>query len=651
MRLSFLFVVGTAFVIAAVLSLVAASYAVTAVEENTEIQVRRALDEAEFRWAEVQGDGLQVILTGTAPNEATRFRAISVTGGIVDAARVIDGMQVAPTADLAPPRFSAEILRNDSGISIIGLVPGGTDRDALIARIEKLSDGAQVADLLETAAYPAPAGWQDAMTYAERALQRLPRSKVSVAAGRVSITAISDSVEEKKRLEAELTRIAPAGLRLALNIAAPRPVITPFTLRFLIDDKGAYFDACSAESDQAKARILQAAEQAGLSRPAECTIGMGVPSPHWARAAELGIASLNRLGRGSITFSNADVTLVAAEGTDPALFDREIGELETALPPVFSLHAVLPQPEETGNAGPPEFSATLSPEGLVQLRGRLNDDNLRTMVDSFARARFGSDQVYTAARLVPDLPADWPVRVLAGLEALAKLNNGALTVLPDRVELRGVSHSEDASAEIARMLSDKLGEAKDYALSITYVEPPEPVNKILDPETCEAMIIERQKTAKIAFEPGSATIAAESMGMMDDIAEILSTCGDLRLEIQGHTDSQGREEMNMQLSQARAQSVLNELRARRVPTGSFIAVGYGETRPISPNDSEAGREENRRIEFRLIRPADSSAGEETTLEAVEQDLTADTETPEQDAGTEADASPEPAAAATDGEDN
>ena len=74
--------------------------------------------------------------------------------------------------------------------------------------------------------------------------------------------------------------------------------------------------------------------------------------------------------------------------------------------------------------------------------------------------------------------------------------------------------------------------------------------------------------------------------------------------------------MNLALSQSRAESVLNELRVRRVPTSSFSAQGYGETQPIQDNGSEDGREANRRIEFRLIRPAPSVTQGETTLEAI-----------------------------------
>ena len=67
-----------------------------------------------------------------------------------------------------------------------------------------------------------------------------------------------------------------------------------------------------------------------------------------------------------------------------------------------------------------------------------------------------------------------------------------------------------------------------------------------------------------------------------------------------YTDSQGRAEMNLGLSQSRATSILNELQRRRVLTSSYVANGYGEADPIADNETEEGREKNRRIEFRLL---------------------------------------------------
>ena len=327
------------------------------------------------------------------------------------------------------------------------------------------------------------------------------------------------------------------------------------------------------------------------------------------------IAALAELGDGTVTFSDAEVTLAAAEGADPALFDRVIGELETSLPDVFVLNAVLPVAPDA-ESGPAEFIATLSPEGQVQLRGRLEGEKMREVADSFAKAKFGSDNVYTAARVVSDLPPDWANRVLTAIEVLGFMDSGAATVTPELVRLSGRSGNPEASEAVARLMVEKLGEDGAFEIDVSYIEALDPVAALPTPEVCEARIAEIVAARKINFEPGSATIDESALGTMDQIAEVLRECGDLRLEVQGHTDSQGREEMNLGLSQSRAESVLNELRARRVLTSDFVAKGYGETKPIADNGTEEGREANRRIEFRLISPDPGLPEGESTLESI-----------------------------------
>lgn len=613
MRLSSVLMIFLTFAAAAVMSLVAATFSVELIEDSSEIGVRDALDERGMTWAEVEAQGLQVALSGTAPTEAIRFSALSAAGTVVDAARVVDEMSVEAQKVIAPPDFSAEILRNDAGLSVIGLIPAETDRDYVIARFNSLRGAEGVTDLLETANYPAPPGWDRALDFALSAMSQLPRAKVSVTAQRVAITAITDSAAAKAKLERDLQRAAPDDLRLELNIAAPRPVITPFTTRFHIAEDGAGFDACAADTEDAAERILVTATAAGAEDP-RCTVGLGVPSPHWADAVTASINALAKLGAGSVTVVDADITLIAALGTPQDTFDTVVGELENALPDVFALQSTLTEaPDAT--AGPVEFSATLSPEGQVQLRGRVSDAALRELATSYAKAQFGSNAVYTATRVVDGLPADWTTRVLAALEGLGMLSNGAVVVTPDALDLRGNTGNPDISTEVASLLADKLGEGADFSVDVTYQEKLDPVLGLPTPDECEADIAAVIAENKINFEPGSATIDASALDTMDAIAEILKKCGDIPLEVQGYTDSQGRESMNLSLSQNRAESVLNELRARRVLTGSFTAQGYGEEDPIADNATEAGREENRRIEFKLIRPDTVDTPEETTLES------------------------------------
>lgn len=602
-----------AMLMAAGLSFVGAILSVNVIEDSSEKGVREALDEALLDWAEVQADGLRVIMSGTAPSEALRFKAITTAGTVVDSARIEDQLEIAVAERLVAPRFSIEILRNDGGVSLIGLVPNDTERTVLSARFSVATEGAPVADLLESSDFASPEGWDKALDFAVEATALLPRSKISVSVDRIDVTAVADSVEEKTRVEREMLGLLPAGIGVDLNVSAPRPVITPFTLRFLIDETGARFDACAADDRAAVNAITRAALDAGLSAQPDCVLGLGVPSPSWGEAASQSIRALDEIGGGELTLSDVDITLIAAEGTPQSTFDHVVGELENSLPDLFALHAILPVVEDTEDTGPPEFLAILSPEGQLQMRGRLPDDLSRDAVEGFARAHFAGSAHYMAARIDPNAPTGWAVRAMVALEALAELNNGSVTVEPDNMTLKGRTGNPDARANITRILSDGLGQGQRFALNIAYDEALDPALLIPTPEECLADIHEAAAANKITFEPSSARISEAAQTTMDVIGEILKVCGDIRIEVQGHTDSQGRESMNLTLSQSRAEAVIEELMNRRILVSNITAIGYGEAQPIADNDTEEGREANRRIEFRLIQP-----GEATPVPATEE---------------------------------
>ena len=216
MRLSPLATIAGSFGLAIVLSFAAAKTVAGFVEEVSAHAVAAALTRTGHDWASVQADGLQVVLEGEAPSEAARFSAISAAGQVVDASRVIDAMAVAATAPLAAPDFEVEILRNDTGLSLIGLIPTATDRDRLQARIADAADGQPVSDFLETGDYPAPESWEDALDFALRAVQLLPQSKISVSAEQVSVTAIAASEASRREIEDKLAGNRPEGVEVAM---------------------------------------------------------------------------------------------------------------------------------------------------------------------------------------------------------------------------------------------------------------------------------------------------------------------------------------------------------------------------------------------------------------------------------------------------
>ncbi|MGY6632761.1 MAG: OmpA family protein [Alkalilacustris sp.] len=606
-----------AFAVAGGVALGGAVWAVGALEGAAERSITQRLGAAGFDWVSVAADGLTVTLSGTADSEAQRFRALSLAAETVDSARLIDAMEVEDPDALAPPRFSLEILRNDDGVSLIGLVPAAPGSGPIRARIRALTGTGTITDMLETADHPAPEGWEAAVAFGLDALAALERSKISVAADRVAVTATADSRDAQRRLEAQLAGSVPAGIALALDISAPRPVITPFALRFVMDARGARFDSCAADTEDARARILAAGVAAGASGQIGCTLGLGVPSPEWARAVETGLGALAELGAGTLTFADADVALNVPHTVDEEAFDAAAGRLQAALPEVFSLTAKrLPAPvEETPQQQQARFTATLDDNGQVLLRGPVGDGAARDAVQGLARARFGTGAVQSALRLDADMAEGWPRRVMAGLEALAGLHDGRVEVDTDGLRVTGRTGDPEAPEVVARLLADKLGTGAAFDVAIRYDETLDPVAMAPTPERCIAQVQEILAEEKITFRPGAARIEGAAAETLDAIADVLRDCGALPLEIAGHTDSQGRAEMNLALSQRRAEAVREGLAGRRVLVAETVAVGYGSTRPIADNATAAGREANRRIEIALRTPPEPARTRDPDAEA------------------------------------
>ena len=104
------------------------------------------------------------------------------------------------------------------------------------------------------------------------------------------------------------------------------------------------------------------------------------------------------------------------------------------------------------------------------------------------------------------------------------------------------------------------------------------------------------------FDSGASQIKPENFNLLAKVEKAIDVFPRSELTIEGHTDSHGGDDSNQRLSQERAESVKQYMiNAMRVPTYRLIATGYGETRPVSSNETEAGRARNRRIDV-VINP-------------------------------------------------
>ena len=105
---------------------------------------------------------------------------------------------------------------------------------------------------------------------------------------------------------------------------------------------------------------------------------------------------------------------------------------------------------------------------------------------------------------------------------------------------------------------------------------------------------------EVNFASGSAKLLPESVPRLESVVEYMTHVKSARIEIAGHTDNVGSAKKNKALSLKRAQAVREHLIAQGIDGERIEAVGYGDEQPISPNDSDAGRKQNRRIEAREL---------------------------------------------------
>jgi outer membrane protein OmpA-like peptidoglycan-associated protein len=198
---------------------------------------------------------------------------------------------------------------------------------------------------------------------------------------------------------------------------------------------------------------------------------------------------------------------------------------------------------------------------------------------------------------------DWIGTIVALVGALAAgLDEGSVTVNPAGEVVTTAGEAE--TRQIKRDLSSAseglivaLG-AEGFDVTDGVLGPPKP------PAPTKAEVEELERTLSeliegkvVEFEFASDQLTPAGIALLDELLVPLVEFSAVPVEIAGHADAQGSAERNLDLSRRRAQAVLDYFVSRGEDPERFLAVGYGDTRPIADNSTEEGRQKNRRIEF------------------------------------------------------
>jgi len=592
---------------AAGVSALAATGGVALFESQTRTHLESALESGDS-WLRIKVDGTIAVLSGEAPSVAARRAALTRLGAVRNGLMMLDTTtsRDGPAPGRAEPgpeplaELALRILLNDGELTLIGEIPR-TGSDTVLAPL--VDSHETVTDMTLTAEGRVPRSWGPALALAVDAAGRLQRGQVSVTPDEILVEGTVPEAALRDPALAYLAANRPEGARLLARLTAPRNVIAPFPFTARLQADGTLLVEDCAAADTGTAQMIEA-RVAGFGTDIDCRIGLGAPSSDWPAAVIAALDTLEAVGGGTLSIADSDVSLTGPRGMTTARFSPRTDALAQALPPAFALTATLPAPDRTrgpADLEPPRFTAVRSEDGAVRMRGDLFSDELHNKTLVLAEAHFGFDSVVDETEPRADLPTGWSARVIAGLEALGMLQHGQLEVTEQEIHVLGTSASETVEDDVRTVLAARLPEGTPTQLEL-WVSEELSVDQViaLPGELCAEQISLMLDGNQILFPPGEIDIAEESLAAIDRIAEVLKQCPGARFEIEGHTDSQGRESSNMALSQSRADAVVTALLERGVDMVFLYATGYGETRPIADNDTEEGRARNRRIAFRLV---------------------------------------------------
>jgi len=274
------------------------------------------------------------------------------------------------------------------------------------------------------------------------------------------------------------------------------------------------------------------------------------------------------------------------------------GALSVASNATIKAAAVQPAPAAEV-VSPYRFSAVKRENGTVDLNGHVPTDEDRQRVYTEAEALFGEKLRRKNVNIAAGAPdANWDDVISAHLPELASLDSGTFTLNDRQALVRGIV-SDSSVRDRVNAVVTALPEGYVGAANIT-VPNAAAVNAgtVQDAALCQGLFNQLKGDTRINFASGKAEIrGAESFDLLNALASAANQCTAFRIQVEGHTDSEGAENYNQWLSEQRANSVKAYLADNGVNIDRMTAIGFGEEKPIATNDTPEGKAANRRIDF------------------------------------------------------
>lgn len=455
----------------------------------------------------------------------------------------------------------------------------------------------------------APETYDAALDWGLSILDRLAEGRFALRDNAVTLTGIARSEDDFLAATNAVATETPAGLVLTqADIAAPAAESYLWSAQKNAD--GSLLLSGMVPNPDVEKILLASA---GSAAKTDFQFASGQPDG-FQSSARSGIALLQRLQEGRVSLDGEAWVLLGNAGTeaDKAAIEADF-ERQKLAASGWSLAVAAPQglPAVINAAVDSEyrFSATRPSEGTIIFDGQVPAEPALRFFGAISGGNIDAVSITDGA------PPHFILRAEAGVRALMLLAEGTLRFSEGNWSLSGTA--KDAATRDAAINALGDAAAESWSTDIALVAQAAPVqtaapsfaaavpvasSSATKGAACEAPLAEFSARNAIRFRSGAAIITPESAPALDLLATDLRACPENKIHVEGHTDSDGAEQLNLALSVARAESVVAALIERGIAPERLYAVGYGESSPIGDNATAEGKALNRRIVVKIAEP-------------------------------------------------
>lgn len=279
---------------------------------------------------------------------------------------------------------------------------------------------------------------------------------------------------------------------------------------------------------------------------------------------------------------------------------------------------------------PYKVSAIKEKNGKITLLGYIPTDSVHEQLIAEAELLFGKENITDKLQVIAGAPDNWSATTKLGIDKLAVVEHGQFEIIDSSFSFKGYVSDKENKTQLLSNFSSHLSNnyngtynidtpaektvlnASKKSLESPKTKEPTPLAKVSketpiivgssasnNANTCQEKFKKLLTTNKIHFAYNKANIKKQSYKLLNQVATVAKGCPENKITIEGHTDSDGKKSYNQRLSMKRATAVKNYLIKRNISKDRLEAIGYGETSPISKNDTKEGKKLNRRIEFNV----------------------------------------------------